>query len=270
MFVLSSVHSTSLFSKYIHSGPFILSLLDSSFQSYSSIKYYQATFHICHDASDCYCYSVSGSCIYCDCCPRSAPTPSVEDSTARLRRLRERAPGSTTRSQADYTGPQHREPDNYSIFCLTDEQAAAGAEIFRRLIQDYSDELALEALTEDFIDYSSAVNTIRNRGNEGPFVVNAISSDGRAEFMAAQGSQPLIPFDTLNTFHGCDHVATRWQTLRSANGQATETNDIVSHADIETKPHHTNVFAAYCRQWHTHYCTQSQQYIWLSCEGAIL
>lgn len=112
--------------------------------------------------------------------------------------------------------------------CLTDEQAAAGAEIFRRLIQDYSDELALDALTEDFVDYSSAVNIIRNRGNEGPFVVNEISFNGRAAFMAAQGSQPEIPFDTLNTFHGCNHVATRWQTLRSANGQATESNDIVS------------------------------------------
>lgn len=113
--------------------------------------------------------------------------------------------------------------------CLTDEQAAAGAEIFRRLIQDYSDELALDALTEDFVDYSSAVNIIRNRGNEGPFVVNEISFNGRAAFMAAQGSQPEIPFDTLNTFHGCNHVATRWQTLRSANGQATESNDIVSN-----------------------------------------
>ncbi|KAF2206753.1 hypothetical protein CERZMDRAFT_115585 [Cercospora zeae-maydis SCOH1-5] len=111
-------------------------------------------------------------------------------------------------------------------FCLNDEQAAAGAEIFRQLIQEYSDELALEALTEDFIDYSSAVNIIRNRGNAGPFVVNEVSFASRAAFMAAQGAQPLIPFDTLNTYHGCDHIATRWQTLRSAAGQATESNNI--------------------------------------------
>ncbi|KAL9531061.1 hypothetical protein SMMN14_04985 [Sphaerulina musiva] len=128
--------------------------------------------------------------------------------------------------------------------CLTDEQAAAGAEIFRRLIQDYSDELALDALTEDFVDYSSAVNIIRNRGNEGPFVVNEISFNGRAAFMAAQGSQPEIPFDTLNTFHGCNHVATRWQTLRSANGQATESNDIpvVGNGILVTVPDSNNTY----------------------------
>lgn len=115
-------------------------------------------------------------------------------------------------------------------FCVNDTQAAAGAEIFRQLIQEYSDELALDALTEDFVDWTSAVNIIRNRGNEGPFVVNAVSFSSRAQFMAAQGSQPQIPFDTLNTWHGCDAITTRWQTLRSANGQATEANDIVSRA----------------------------------------
>jgi hypothetical protein len=112
--------------------------------------------------------------------------------------------------------------------CLTQTNANAGAEIFRQLIQNYTNTLALEALTEDFVDYSSAVNLIRNRGNEGPIRVNGVSFDGRPQFMAAQGSQPQIPFDTLNVFWGCDHVAMRWQTLRSANGQKTEKSRIVS------------------------------------------
>lgn len=142
-------------------------------------------------------------------------------------------------------GKNHgHKPELNETFCLTDEQGDAGAEIFRRLIQDYSDEFALEALTEDFIDYSSAVNIIRNRGNEGPFVVNAISFDGRAAFMAAQGSQPLIPFDTLNTWHGCDFVATRWQTLRSGNGQPNESNDIpvVGNGILVVRPDSENSF----------------------------
>jgi hypothetical protein len=112
--------------------------------------------------------------------------------------------------------------------CLTKTQADSGAEIFRQLIQNYTNTLALEALTEDFVDYSSAVNIIRNKGNEGPVQVNGISFNGRDQFMSAQGSQPQIPFDTLNVFYGCDHVAMRWQTLRSANGQATEKSKIVS------------------------------------------
>jgi hypothetical protein len=125
-------------------------------------------------------------------------------------------------------GKKHEHKWNAKPQCLSDEDADAGADIFRQLIQEYSDELALEALTEDFIDYTSAVNIIRNRGNKGPIVVNGISFGSRQEFMDAQGSQPQIPFDTLQVFHGCDHIAMRWQTLRSANGQATESNNIVS------------------------------------------
>ena len=112
--------------------------------------------------------------------------------------------------------------------CLTDADATAAADIFRQLIQAYTPALALEALTEDFVDWTSAVNIIRNRGAELPFITNSISFGSRAQFMAAQGSQPPIPFDTLNIFHGCNHTAVRWQTLRSANGKRTETADIVS------------------------------------------
>ncbi|KAF1818061.1 uncharacterized protein K489DRAFT_298998, partial [Dissoconium aciculare CBS 342.82] len=128
--------------------------------------------------------------------------------------------------------------------CLTQTNAQAGAEIFRQLIQNYTNTLALEALTDDFVDYSSAVNLIRNRGNEGPIKVNGVSFDGRPQFMAAQGSQPQIPFDTLNVFWGCDHVAMRWQTLRSANGQKTERSRIpvVGNAILHTVPDNSNSY----------------------------
>merc|ERR1712233_181897 len=46
--------------------------------------------------------------------------------------------------------------------------------------------------------------------------------DGRQAFMDGQGSQPKIPFTTLNVFHGCRTVTVRWKTERSANGQPTE------------------------------------------------
>lgn len=122
-------------------------------------------------------------------------------------------------------------------WCLNEEQAQQASDIFRTLIQEYSDEFALEALTEDFVDWTSAVNIIRNRGNDYPFVVNEVSFGSRAEFMAAQGSQPQIPFDTLNVWAGCDTTTTRWQTLNSANGQASWSNDIVSLAPLP--PHRT-------------------------------
>jgi hypothetical protein len=112
--------------------------------------------------------------------------------------------------------------------CLTDEDAAEVANVFQQLIQGYTLELTEEALTEDFVDWSSAVNIIRNRGGEGPNVVNAVTFTSRAEFSANHGKQPNIPFDTLNIFHGCNSTSVRWQTLRSGNGQVNEQAAIVS------------------------------------------
>ena len=113
--------------------------------------------------------------------------------------------------------------------CLTDEDAAEVASVFQQLIQGYTLELTEEALTEDFVDWSSAVNIIRNRGGEGPNVVNAVTFTSREQFSANHGKQPNIPFDTLNVFHGCNSTSVRWQTLRSGNGQPKEQAAIVSH-----------------------------------------
>nr|OQO32094.1 hypothetical protein B0A51_00632 [Rachicladosporium sp. CCFEE 5018] len=138
---------------------------------------------------------------------------------------------------------KHGQNGNADV-CLTDGDALAAADIFRHLIQEYSDELALDALTEDFVDWTSAVAIIRNRGAELPFIVNEILFDGRQAFMDAQGSQPQIPFETLNVFHGCNSTTVRWQTTRSANGQKTETADIpvVGIAILETVPDADNSY----------------------------
>lgn len=117
------------------------------------------------------------------------------------------------------------EPGQY---CLSDSDAEQAADIFRELIQNYSDELALEALTEDFVDYSSSVNIIINGGDGEPLDIEKPTFVGRQAFMDGQGSQPEIPFKKLQRFHGCDAVSMRWLTRRSANGQETETARIVS------------------------------------------
>jgi len=112
--------------------------------------------------------------------------------------------------------------------CLTADDAEQLAEVFRQLIQDYSTELALSALTEDFVDYSSAVNIIMNKGAQYPKNITGPTFDGRQAFMSGQGSQPKIPFERLQTFYGCDSVSVRWMTTRSGNGQKTEVAAIVS------------------------------------------
>lgn len=128
--------------------------------------------------------------------------------------------------------------------CLTDEDANAVAGVFQQLIQGYTLELTEEALTVDFVDWSSAVNIIRNRGGEGPNVVNAVTFTSREEFSANHGKQPNIPFETLNVFHGCNSTSVRWQTLRSGNGQPNEQAAIpvVGTAILETIPDSENSF----------------------------
>ncbi|TKA82725.1 hypothetical protein B0A55_01281 [Friedmanniomyces simplex] len=106
--------------------------------------------------------------------------------------------------------------------CVNDGDAEQVAEVFRMLIQNYTSTLALNALTEDFVDYSSAVNIVMNRGAQYPKNITGPTFASRAAFMAGQGSQPKIPFERLQTFHGCDSVSVRWMTTRSGNGQKTE------------------------------------------------
>jgi hypothetical protein len=128
--------------------------------------------------------------------------------------------------------------------CLTDEDATEVASVFQQLIQGYTLELTEEALTVDFVDWSSAVNIIRNRGGEGPNVVNAVTFTSREQFSANHGKQPNIPFETLNVFHGCNHTSVRWQTLRSGNGQVNEQAAIpvVGTAILETIPDSENSY----------------------------
>merc|ERR1712029_734236 len=59
--------------------------------------------------------------------------------------------------------PEPTEIDADYEECLTDEEAENMADVFRQLIQSYSDELAMNALTEDFVDYASVVNSLMNR-----------------------------------------------------------------------------------------------------------
>jgi hypothetical protein len=55
-------------------------------------------------------------------------------------------------------------------WCMSDEDAKITADVFRQLIQGYTKEMAFNALTEDFVDYSSAVSIIINKGAAEPKV----------------------------------------------------------------------------------------------------
>ena len=112
--------------------------------------------------------------------------------------------------------------------CLTKAEGEEAADVFRLLIQEYSDELALEWLTEDFVDWSSSVNGIINGGGDTPKPLDQPTFASRQEFMDGQGSQPEIPFETLGVWVGCDFASMRWTTSDSAAGQETKAAELVS------------------------------------------
>ncbi|KAF2718378.1 hypothetical protein K431DRAFT_287661 [Polychaeton citri CBS 116435] len=97
--------------------------------------------------------------------------------------------------------------------CMSDSDAQGVSDNFKELIANYSDELADAALTTDFTDYSSSVNTLINNGTAGepgdiPLLSPTFSS--LEQFKAGQSAQPPIPFDQLNIWHSCDTVIIRW------------------------------------------------------------
>lgn len=112
--------------------------------------------------------------------------------------------------------------------CITQAEGEEAADVFRQLIQEYSDEVALKYLTEDFVDVSSSVNGIINAGGDKPFPLDQPTFNSRQEFIDGQGAQPQIPFEKLGVWVGCDFVTMRWMTSDSAAGQESKVAELVS------------------------------------------
>lgn len=112
--------------------------------------------------------------------------------------------------------------------CMNRKQAVGVASTFQSLIQGYTIEQALAALTEDFVDYSSAVSIVINKGASEPNDITQPIFTSREQFMMGHGKQKPIPFETLDVWHNCKGtVSMRWLTTRSAMDQPTEAAAIV-------------------------------------------
>lgn len=117
--------------------------------------------------------------------------------------------------------------------CIDDAGAQKVADNFRSLITNYSNSSAEAYLTKDFTDYSDSVNELMNSGcSDGPVPLGSTTFTSLASFEAGQGSQPSIPFETLNVWHGCDFVALRWRT--SAPGTVQPEQPVTGIIILET------------------------------------
>lgn len=117
--------------------------------------------------------------------------------------------------------------------CMTYDQASVVAQNFRQSIKNYSNESTIEHFTEDFVDYSSSVNTLIDGGCTGPVDLNSATFTGREDFMAGQGSQPTIPFKILNLYHTCDTVIIRWRSQGPGQSPEPVTGIIVIEAEYQ-------------------------------------
>lgn len=134
---------------------------------------------------------------------------------------------------------QANETGSYDGVCMTDEEATTVAATFQSLIQGYTIRQALAALTEDFVDYTSAVSIIINRGGSGPLDITEPVFTSREQFMEGHGNQEPIPFETLQVWHNCEGTVTMvWRTTRSGQGQENEAAAIpvTGIAVLETEP----------------------------------
>jgi hypothetical protein len=97
--------------------------------------------------------------------------------------------------------------------CLLDDEATKLANNFKSLILAYSKANAEAFLTKDFTDYSDSVNELINNGcPDGPAKLGTPTFTSLSAFEAGQSSQPSIPFQILNIWHGCRDVALRWRS----------------------------------------------------------
>lgn len=122
--------------------------------------------------------------------------------------------------------------------CMPREDALKVAETFQSIIRGYTKEQALAALTPDFVDYSSAVSIIINKGGSEPEDITKPIFTSREEFMQGHGTQEAIPFDTIKVWNNCEGVVTMiWRTDRSGQGQENESSAIpvIGVAVLETE-----------------------------------
>ena len=76
--------------------------------------------------------------------------------------------------------------------CMNRKQAVGVASTFQSLIQGYTIEQAEAALTEDFVDYSSAVSIVINKGASEPEDITQPIFTSREEFMMGHGKQKPV------------------------------------------------------------------------------
>ncbi|TKA74197.1 hypothetical protein B0A55_05137 [Friedmanniomyces simplex] len=102
-----------------------------------------------------------------------------------------------------------------TALCLLPSDATTLSTNFGKLVSNYSNKLANETLTANFIDHCESVNTLMNAGGTAPHALLGDTFSSRAAFEAASAAQPSEPFAVQNMWYNCDTITVRWESAQT-------------------------------------------------------
>ncbi len=99
--------------------------------------------------------------------------------------------------------------------CLSQSDVNTLTTHFGDLVSAYSQRLANQTLTVNFVDYSESIITLMDSAGTTPKALLGMAFTSRANFEAESSAQPSVPFQIENTWYNCDTITIRWLSAQS-------------------------------------------------------
>ncbi|KAG9518272.1 hypothetical protein KCV07_g5686, partial [Aureobasidium melanogenum] len=99
--------------------------------------------------------------------------------------------------------------------CISAPDASLIATNFGMTISNYTEPLAVQLFTNNFTDQSDSVLTLMHEPGLQAQDLGKLTFSSKANFLAAQGAQPDVPFEILNLWNTCNTVIIRWLSAQT-------------------------------------------------------
>ncbi|KAG9677416.1 hypothetical protein KCU99_g1676, partial [Aureobasidium melanogenum] len=112
-------------------------------------------------------------------------------------------------------GPPPPPPPPGDATCISAPDASLIATNFGMTISNYTEPLAVQLFTNNFTDQSDSVLTLMHEPGLQAQDLGKLTFSSKANFLAAQGAQPNVPFEILNLWNTCNTVIIRWLSAQT-------------------------------------------------------
>ncbi|KAI4716551.1 hypothetical protein E4T48_07231 [Aureobasidium sp. EXF-10727] len=106
-------------------------------------------------------------------------------------------------------------PSPPSATCISAPDASLIATNFGSTISNYTKAVAVQLFTNNFTDQSDGVLTLMNEPGLQASDLGKLTFASKADFLAAQGAQPNVPFEILNLWNTCNTIIIRWLSAQT-------------------------------------------------------